>query len=87
MAYYYIAVKSGVGYVVLPERFGVRSNADRFARRHRWEGYFIATETQRLTIEANQYLGEGNGEIQTSASQTRSHPTEMGLEEPDKRTG
>ena len=65
---YYIAIKSGTGYVILPEAFEIRSNAERFARRHGWEGYFIATESQRLTIEANQYLGGDSDEMQTSAS-------------------
>ena len=65
---YYIAIKSGTGYVILPEAFEVRSNAERHARRHGWEGYFIATEAQRLTIESNQYLDVGSEEMQTSAS-------------------
>ena len=64
---YYIAIKSGTGYVILPEAFEVRSNAEKHARRRGWEGYFIATEEQRLTIESPPYP-EGNEEMQTSAS-------------------
>ena len=59
---YYIAIKSRTGYVILPEAFEVRSNAERHARRHRWD------DEQRLIIEANQYPGGGSDEMQTSAS-------------------
>ena len=81
---YYIAIRSGTGYVILPEVFGVRSNAERHARRRRWEGYFIATEGQRLTIEANQYPSEGREEMQTPASQIRANLVETGLAMPDE---
>ena len=54
MADYFLALPSGDKYIIASERFSVRSNAERYAKRMGWARYFIATEEQKAMIESGQ---------------------------------
>ena len=53
---YYIALRKEDRYIIVPESFGVRSNARKYAERMRWKDFFVATEEQRAMIEADEAL-------------------------------
>ena len=49
---YFIALKKEDHYTIVPEHFGVRSNAQKYAERMGWKDFWIATEEQKAMIEA-----------------------------------
>ena len=52
---YFIALKKEDHYTIVPEHFGVRSNAQKYAERMGWKDFWIATEEQKAIIEAGTY--------------------------------